>query len=91
MQMLLSQNLFAQGLLDVLDPLLEGFFAETFRTAAEAVAQQHRDQHLQARDLGLRLAQHVLQQRRIVGQRGLTDGHRRTLKRRCESGLMNPA
>jgi hypothetical protein len=38
-------------------------------TAAEAVAQQSRDQHVQTRDLGLRLAQQVLQHRRIVGQR----------------------
>jgi hypothetical protein len=71
--------------------LLQGFLAETFRTAAEAVAQQNRDQHLQARDLGLRLAQHVLQQRRIIGQGGQRGGHRRTLNRRCESGPMNPA
>jgi hypothetical protein len=85
------RRLFGERLLDVLDPLLQRFFAETFRTAAEAVAQQHRDQHLQARDLGLRLAQHVLQQRRILGQRGLTGGHSGTLNRQCESGLMNPA
>jgi hypothetical protein len=49
---------------------LQRLFAETFRAAAEAVAQQDREQHLQARDLGLRLAQQVLQQRRVVGQRG---------------------
>jgi hypothetical protein len=83
--------LLGERLLDVLDPLLQRFFAETFRTAAKAVAQQNCDQHLQARDLGPRLAQQVLQQRRILGQRGLIVGHRRTLKRRCESGLMNPA
>jgi hypothetical protein len=33
----------------------------------------------------------VLQQCRILGQRGLIGGHQRTLKCRCESGLMNPA
>jgi hypothetical protein len=62
--------LFAQGLLGVLDTLLQRLLAERFRTAAKAVAQQNRDQHVQTRDLGLRLAQQVLQQRRIVGQRG---------------------
>jgi hypothetical protein len=35
--------LFAQRLLGVLDALLQRLFAETFRTAAEAVAQQNRD------------------------------------------------
>jgi hypothetical protein len=44
---------------------------------------------VQARDLGLRFEQQVLQQRRILGQRGLIGGHRGTLNRRCESGLMN--
>jgi hypothetical protein len=38
--------LFAQRLLGVLDPLLQRLFAETFRAAAKAVAQQNRDQHL---------------------------------------------
>jgi hypothetical protein len=85
------RRLFGERLLDVLDTLLQGFFAETFRAGAEAVAQQNRDQHLQTRNLGLRLAQHVLQQRRIFGHRGLIGGHRETLDRRCESGLMNPA
>ena len=54
------RRLFGERLLDVLDPLLQRFFAETFRAAAEAVAQQNRDQHLQARDLGLRFEQQVL-------------------------------
>jgi hypothetical protein len=54
------RRLFGKRLLDVLDPLLQRLLAETFRTAAEAVAQQHRDQHLQTRDLGLRFEQQVL-------------------------------
>jgi hypothetical protein len=54
------RRLFGERLLDVLDPLLQHLLAETFRAAAEAVAQQHRDQHLQTADLGLRLAQQVL-------------------------------
>jgi hypothetical protein len=83
--------LLAQRLLGVFDPLLQRRFAETFRTAAEAVAQQSRDQHVQAGDLGLRLAQQVLQHRRIVGQRGYGGGHSVTLHRRCKSGLMNLA
>ena len=40
------RRLFGERLLDVLDPLLQCFLAKTFRTAAEAVAQQNRDQHL---------------------------------------------
>jgi hypothetical protein len=83
--------LFAHGLLGVLDALLLRLVAETFRTAAEAVAQQNRDQHVQALDLGLRLAQQVLQQCRIVGQRELIGGHNGTLNYRCESGLMTLA
>jgi hypothetical protein len=54
------RRLFGKRLLDVLDPLLQRLLAEMFRTAAEAVAQQHRDQHLQTRDLGLRFEQQVL-------------------------------
>jgi hypothetical protein len=46
---------------------------------------------VQARDLGPRFEQQVLQRRRILGQRGLIDGHSGTLKHRCESGPMNPA
>jgi hypothetical protein len=73
------------------DTKLRRLLAETFRTAAEAVAQQNRDQHMQTRDLGLRLTQQVLQQRWIVGQRGLIGGHRRMLNQCCESGPMNLA
>ncbi len=83
--------LLAQGLLGIFNALLQRFFAETFGAAAEAVAQQNRDQHLQARNLGLRLEQQMLQQRRIVGQGGLIGGHGGTLNRRCESGPLNLA
>jgi hypothetical protein len=69
---------------------LLSFVVEAFRAAAEAVAQQNRDHQLQAHDLGMRLAQQMLQQRQIAGQGEWTCGHGETLNLRCESGLINP-
>ena len=84
-------GLLGQGLLQVFDPLVQGFVAELFRAAAEAVSEQTGDQHLQPRDLGLGFEQQALQRRRILGQNGLIGGHSGTLNRRCESGPMNLA
>ena len=84
-------GLLGQGLLQVFDPFVQGFVAELFRPAAEAVSEQTSNQHLQPRDLGLGFEQQVLQRRRILGQKGLIGGHSATLNHRCESGPMTLA
>ena len=78
-------------LLQVLDPVLQRFVAELLGTAAEAIALQRRDDQPLAFDLGQRRTQHLLQRRRIVGQRCGGGEHAPTLLRRCESEPMNPA
>ncbi len=84
-------RLLGQGLLEVLDPLVQRFVAELFGATAEAVSEQTGNQHLQPRDLSLRFEQQVLQRCWILGQLRGIDGHRQTVNRRPVPHQLNPA